>query len=109
LLILAIFLALILAHLVEPLSSLYREGIEVVFCPFRRLTGLPCPGCGMTRAFWALSGGRLREALTFNPFSVVLLGMALLEVVPGVKIRNPERIYRWLLPLVLLWWGVRLL
>jgi len=37
-----------------------------VLCPFRALTGLPCPGCGMTRAFCALSSGRFDEALSWN-------------------------------------------
>ncbi|MBX6423747.1 DUF2752 domain-containing protein [Thermosulfurimonas sp. F29] len=108
-LLILVFVIMILAHFITPLSTFYRKGEKVVFCPFRRMTGLPCPGCGMTRALWALSGGRVREALVLNPFSVIILGLALLEVIPGFRIENPERIYRWLLPLVLLWWGVRLL
>ena len=30
-------------------------GIWLIFlpgCPFRNLTGIPCPGCGMSRAWW---------------------------------------------------------
>jgi len=37
-----------------------------VLCVFRLTTGLPCAGCGMTRAFVALARGDLQQALAFN-------------------------------------------
>ena len=37
-------------------------------CPFRALTGLPCPGCGMTRAWISLLHGDLSAAFRFHPF-----------------------------------------
>lgn len=46
-------------------------------CPFRELTGLPCPGCGMTRAFCAIGHGEFGKALALNPFSFVFYGAAL--------------------------------
>ena len=35
-------------------------------CLFRNVTGLPCPGCGMTRGFVALGHGRVGEAWRAN-------------------------------------------
>jgi len=35
-------------------------------CLFLLLTGVPCPLCGMTRAFGALMGGNIDRALAFN-------------------------------------------
>jgi hypothetical protein len=35
-------------------------------CPFHALTGLNCPGCGLTRGFHALSRGDVLTALHFN-------------------------------------------
>lgn len=37
-----------------------------VLCPFRLVSGLPCPGCGMTRAFSLLWQGRVLESLSFH-------------------------------------------
>ncbi len=37
-----------------------------VLCPFRRITGLPCPSCGMTRAMAALSHGAWDLAIACN-------------------------------------------
>lgn len=35
-------------------------------CPFHALTGLNCPGCGLTRGFHALFHGDVLTALRFN-------------------------------------------
>ena len=43
-------------------------------CQFHRLTGLNCPGCGMTRSLHALLHGRLFVALKDNALFVILLG-----------------------------------
>ncbi len=53
-----------------------------VLCPLRLLTGLPCPGCGLTRSFCAMIHGDLQHAVTFH-----LLGPALfLAVIAGIPI-----------------------
>jgi Protein of unknown function (DUF2752) len=44
-----------------------------VVCPLRTLTGFPCPGCGLTRAFVALAHGHVSAALALNAMSVPLL------------------------------------
>lgn len=40
-------------------------------CGFRKVLGLPCVGCGGTRAMRALARGRPAEAASFNPAVVV--------------------------------------
>lgn len=43
-------------------------------CPFRRLTGLSCPGCGSQRAIHQLLHGDIRAAFRYNP--MLLPGLA---------------------------------
>jgi hypothetical protein len=49
-------------------------------CLFHLLTGMDCPGCGMTRAFLHLAHGDIRGAWYLHPFSpflaLLLLGLA---------------------------------
>jgi hypothetical protein len=46
-------------------------------CPFFRVTGIPCPGCGLTRAVILLLKGDLQASLRFHAFAPVLLLTAL--------------------------------
>jgi hypothetical protein len=39
------------------------------FCPLKAMTGLPCPGCGMTRATVALLHGDLATSFHFHPLA----------------------------------------
>jgi hypothetical protein len=38
-----------------------------LICPFRHITGIPCVGCGGTRALLALAHGHAGAALVWNP------------------------------------------
>ncbi len=49
-------------------------------CLFNRLTGLHCPGCGMTRATWAGLNGNFAQAFRLNPLGVILLPLAVLAL-----------------------------
>lgn len=50
----------------------------LVLCAFRNLTGLPCPGCGMTRGLAALLKGRLIESLHFHAFAPLVFLVAVM-------------------------------
>jgi hypothetical protein len=50
-------------------------------CPFRRLTGLRCPLCGLTTSLGHALHGRARTAIEiYPPLPVVLVGWCLLFV-----------------------------
>lgn len=40
-------------------------------CPYLTLTGLACPGCGLTRALHFLLHGDVAQAFAFNPWAFV--------------------------------------
>ena len=52
-------------------------------CPFHAITGLACPGCGMTRALISLGQLKPGAAVGYNLFSIPLLILMLLYVWPG--------------------------
>jgi hypothetical protein len=60
-----------LAHGLLGVDALAHSGIFPP-CPFRAATGVPCPGCGMTRAFLLLAQLRLGEALAAHPLAPAL-------------------------------------
>jgi uncharacterized membrane protein len=62
-------------------------------CILHKLTGLECPLCGMTRAFYAISHGHFTQAVHFNALSLalyfclaVLLLHDSLQLLTGVRI-----------------------
>ncbi len=70
--------AVVLAGLFLPLTKFPS------ICFFFFLTGLPCPGCGLTRSIHLLLNGQWAAALAMNPFGppvLILLGLLLLSIV----------------------------
>lgn len=47
------------------LNNIYD--ISLVLCPTKILFGIPCPGCGMTRAVKLCLEGKLLTAVRLNP------------------------------------------
>jgi len=53
-------------------------------CLFRAMTGLDCPGCGMTRAFRAMGRLDIMGAVKYNPLGPAFFVVALACWVYGV-------------------------
>ena len=52
--------------------------VPLPFCLLRKVTGIPCPGCGCTRSLLAWTDLDPLAALRFNPlFFVATIGLAL--------------------------------
>lgn len=59
--------------------SLITLGLPSWQCPIRHSLGVPCPGCGLSRATIALMHGQVHHALEIHAFSpIVLLIVALM-------------------------------
>jgi hypothetical protein len=84
-------------------------------CAFRGLTGIPCPGCGLTRSFVSLAHGQWRAAWSYNPagwffFAIVLFQLPyracqMIRIGRGrqpLQVRRAGQCVAWGLLLVLL-------
>jgi hypothetical protein len=92
-------------------------------CPVFHTLGIPCPGCGMTRATLFLIRGEWKQALVMHAYApIVLVALALIAFCTIAPRRQAERIakraeiierYTGLTTLLLggliLYWLVRLL
>jgi hypothetical protein len=52
-----------------------------VLCPFRLVTGLPCPGCGLTRSWVYIAHGDFGEAIRANAFGYLTMGAAIALII----------------------------
>ena len=77
----ALFFSGIFLHLFEIDVMKYLPAFSL--CPFHAVTGLECPGCGMTRAMISLGQLKLGEAVKYNLFSIPLLILMIVYVWPG--------------------------
>jgi|SRR5215813_362537 len=64
-------------------------------CPMLRLCGIPCPGCGLTRATILLFEGEWQRSITFHAFAPVFLvalalivGTAMLPAIKAQRVSN---------------------
>lgn len=77
----AAVVGIILVYFAVPISAWWMPK-----CPFRLLTGLSCPACGIQRFLHALFNGHPMEAIRYNYYLVYSLPYASLFLV------------RWLMP-----------
>lgn len=69
---------------------LWGDALELV-CPFRTLTGIPCPTCGGTRALLAAASGDFRAAVQLNP----MVGLAATGLLAWIPLSCAWVVGRW--------------
>ncbi len=83
---------------------------KAALCPFKAVTGLPCPGCGMTRAFLALGRLDFAGAYAWNPLVFPLAALTALYAAGRVpRALGSGKLLNLALLGVLVFWGIRLL
>jgi hypothetical protein len=70
----ALLSGILLASVV--ISPFHREVFSV--CLLKDIFGIPCPGCGLIRAFLFLAHGNLRSAMELNVNSVLVFSLVVL-------------------------------
>ena len=100
------------------LPPLQQGSFKIPGCFFHKMTGLPCPLCGGTRAARALLHGDIPRALALNPLSLIAVaaliaaaGILAWEAVRGRAATDWAGFFqraRWWFPFLLvalfLWW-----
>ena len=71
-------------------------GTHVPACPLYELTGLWCPGCGLTRATHALLRGHLGAAFGYNLFFPLFLGAIVVGWLAWMRAALAKPAMRWL-------------
>jgi hypothetical protein len=76
--------------------GLVSLGLPSWQCPLKQATGIPCPGCGLTRALQALALGDWSRAMAIHAFAPVvavvlccILVAAFLPDSPRAKLTQP--------------------
>ncbi|WP_245945975.1 DUF2752 domain-containing protein [Flavobacterium magnum] len=67
-------------------------------CPFKMLTGFPCPGCGITKSLVYFYAGDIGKSLhyhVFGPF-VILFAVTTILVLSAELITGKEYLDNWL-------------
>ncbi len=89
-----LIMALVVVSASVTLSVRNREQVVVPIidaplpgtCTFRKLTGVPCPGCGLTRSFVSMGHGQMSDAWSYNPAGFFFFAIVAFQI--------PYRIYQ---------------
>ncbi len=60
-----------------------------IFCPIHKLSGFYCPGCGITRMFFAILRLDFYQAFRYNPLVFILLILYLFKIIMELIIKHP--------------------
>lgn len=95
--------------LAAPLLWLHDANVEhhQSLCPFKALTGFPCPGCGITRSLVFLYRGDVGTSVHYHWFGVPLVLFCIAVIaVSLIEMRTGQRYFRKLLYNAPLAWGL---
>lgn len=100
----AVVVALVASALIAP--DRLERGPDL--CLVRRVTGRPCPTCGMTRSWSAMSRLQVGRAAGFHPLGPVAWAAGAALALGGARAERAVRTApSWVLaPLLTLWVGV---
>ncbi|MCB9033593.1 MAG: DUF2752 domain-containing protein [Chitinophagales bacterium] len=70
----------VLGYIWMTLNLFFSDSYQTSVCLFHRISGLPCPSCGTTRAINAIFNGQFINAFLINPLGYFAL--LILLIVP---------------------------
>ncbi len=72
------FAALLVASALLPLPHNHAIAGMPSVCAWHHFTGLPCPGCGLTRSWVCMAHGQFADAFVWHPLGPILFLSALI-------------------------------
>lgn len=68
------------------------------YCPFKMLTGFPCPGCGITKSLVYFYEGDIYKSLSYHIFGPLVIGFSVLTIAVLVTeiITQKEYFNKWM-------------
>ncbi len=102
--------------------GLHLAGLPGWACPFKQLTGIPCPGCGLTTATGQLVHAEFGASLRTHAFAPIFVAAFLLMVIVIVlpkdlsqrlvsaiaQVERTSGATAWVLTALMVYWIVRL-
>jgi len=64
------------------------HGSGLAVCWLKATTGIPCPGCGLTRSLSCVVRGLFSEAWSYHPFGLILAPVLLTIAIVGILPRG---------------------
>ncbi len=85
------YLAVLLLSILLPLPDANGRLLLPPICAFKNLTGIPCPGCGLTRSFVCLGHGHFADSVRYHPLGPILfLGFIGAATLMLIRIKRPH-------------------
>lgn len=85
---------------------------RTAFCPMIHLTGLPCAGCGLTRAFLYILQGEFVRAIYINPMAYFIIAFLVYcgfwRYIKGKKIKGFNVLFGILIAVMLMFYLCRM-
>jgi hypothetical protein len=91
-------ITLVIPYVLMLNNSNHHLETDQSYCPFKMLTGFPCPGCGITKSLVYFYEGDIYKSLSYHIFGPLVIGFSVLTIAVLVTeiITQKEYFTKWM-------------